>query len=57
MMPAIEKNFDLICDDIVQLSTKNESLKIKIASYDEKWLKESKTRLLKQFDDGKRAFF
>ena len=42
-------------DDIVQLSTKNESLKNKIGSYDEKWLEESKTKLLKQNNDEKRA--
>ena len=28
-------------DDIVDLSTENETLKIKIGSYDEKWLEES----------------
>ena len=55
MMPAIEKAFDLMGGDIVDLSTENESLKNKIGSYDEKWLKESKTKLLKQLDDKKGA--
>ena len=55
MMPAIKKAFDLVGGDIVELCTENESLKIKIGSYDEKRLEESKSKLLKQIDDGKRA--
>ena len=55
MMPAIKKAFDLMGDDIVEISTGNDALKIKIGSYDEKWLEESKARLLKQVDDEKRA--
>ena len=55
MMPAIKKPFNLLGDDIVELSTKNDALKNKIGSYDEKWLDESKTKLLKQIDDEKRA--
>ena len=55
MMPAIKKAFTLLGDDIVELSTENDGLKNKIGSYDEKWLKESKARLLKQIDDEKRA--
>ena len=54
-MPAIGKAFDLMGDDIVELFTKNESLKNKRGSYDENWLEESKTKLLKQIDDEKRA--
>ena len=42
-------------DDIVELSTRNNASKNKIGSYDEKWLQESKDKLLKQIDDGKRA--
>ena len=38
MMPAIRKAFNLLCDDIVELHTENESLKNKIGSYDEKRL-------------------
>ena len=34
-------------DDIVKLSTENESLESKIGPYDEKWLEASKTKLLK----------
>ena len=38
MMPAIEKYFDLLGDDIVDLSTENNALKNQIGDYDEKWL-------------------
>ena len=55
MMPAIKKAFDLIGDVIVELHTKNDSLKNKIGSCDEKWLEESEEKLLKQIDDKKRA--
>ena len=54
-MPAIKKAFNLLGDDIVELSTKNDALKNKIGSYDGKWLEESKARLLQQIDDEKRA--
>ena len=37
IMPAIIKASDLMGDDIVKLSTENESLKNKIGSHDEKW--------------------
>jgi len=50
MMPAIKKTFDLIGDDIVELSTENKYLKNLMGSYDEKWLEESKAKLLKQID-------
>ena len=55
MMPAIKKTFNLMGDDIVELSTENEALKNKIGSYDERWLEESKLKLLKEIDDEKRA--
>ena len=42
-------------DDIIDLHTENEGLKNKIGSYDDKWLEESKTELLHQIDDEKRA--
>ena len=35
--PATKKAFDLMGDDIVELSIENESLKNKIGSYDKKW--------------------
>ena len=41
-------------DDIVELSTKNESLK-KTGSHDEKQLEKSKVKFLNQFNDEKRA--
>ena len=54
-MPAIKKAFNLMGDDIVELSVENESLKSQIGEYDEKWLQESKAKLLKEIDDGKRT--
>ena len=54
-MPSIKKIFDLIGDGIVEVSTTNKSVKNKKRSYDEKWLEESKAKLLKQFDDEKSA--
>ena len=42
-------------DDIIELDSENQTLKNKIGNYDEKWLEESKARLLKQIDDDKRA--
>ena len=55
MMPAIKEAFNRLGDDIVELNTENESLKNKIGSHDEKWLEESKARLLQQIGDQKRA--
>ena len=55
MMPAIKKAFNLLSDDIVEVSTENDALKNKIGSYDEKWLEESKARLLQLISDEKRA--
>ena len=55
MMPAIKKAFNLLGDDIVDLATENDALKNKIGSYDEKWLKETKAKLLKQIDDERRT--
>ena len=55
MMPAIKKAFNLLGDDIVDLSAENDILKNKIGDYDEKWLEESKAKLLKDIDDEERA--
>ena len=55
MMPAIKEAFTLMGNDIVDLSTENDALKEKIGDYDEKWLQESKQKLLKDIDDEKRA--
>ena len=55
MMPAIKKAFNLLGDDIVELSTENDALKNKKGDYDEKWLEESKNKMLKEIDDEKRA--
>ena len=53
MMPAIKKAFNLLGDDIVDLSTENDALKNKTGSCDEKWLEDSENKLLKQIDDEK----
>ena len=45
-MLAIKKAFELMGDDIVELSTKNEALKNQKGDYDEKWLEECKTKVL-----------
>ena len=42
MMSDFRKAFDLMGDDIVELSTEKDALRNKIGSYDEKWLKKSK---------------
>ena len=55
MMPAIKKAFTLMGDDVVDLSPENGALKNKIGSYDERWLEESKLKLLKEIDDEKKA--
>ena len=55
MMPAIKEAFTLMGNDIVDLSTENDALKEKIGDYDEKWLQDSKEKLLKDIDDEKRA--
>ena len=55
MMPAIKIVFNLMGDDIIELGVENESLKNQIGEYDEKWLQESKVKLLKEIDDEKRA--
>ena len=55
MMPAIKKAFNLMGDDIVELSVGNESFKNQIGEYDQKWLEESKAKLLKDIIDEKRA--
>ena len=55
MMPAIKKAINLLGDDIVELSTENDAVKNQIGDYDEKWLEESKNKMLKEIDDEKRA--
>ena len=55
MMPAIKKAFNVLGDDIIELSTENDVLKNQIGEYDQKWLEESKSKLLKDIDDEKRA--
>ena len=42
MMPTIKEAFNFMGNDIVELSTENDTLKNQIGNYDEKWLEESK---------------
>ena len=55
MMPAIKKALNLLGDDIIELSVENDALKNQIGDYDQKWLEESKAKLLKDINDEKRA--
>ena len=55
MMPAIKKAFNLLGDDIIELSTENDVLKNQIGEFDQKWLDKSKRKLLKDIDDEKRS--
>ena len=55
MMPAIKKAFNVLGDDIIELSTENDVLKNQIGEYDQKWLEESKRKLLNHINDEKRA--
>ena len=57
MVPAVKNAVNLLRDVIVELSTQNDALKNEVGNYDEKWLQESKDKLLKQIDDEKRANF
>ena len=53
MMPAIKKAFNLLGDDIIELSVENDALKNQIGDYDQKRLEESKAKLLKDINDEK----
>ena len=55
MMPAIKKAFNILGDDIIELSTENDVLKNQIGDYNQKWLDESKAKLLKDFNDEKKS--
>ena len=55
MMPAIKKAFNILGDDIIELSTENDVLKNQIGNYNQKWLDESKAKLLKDINDEKKA--
>ena len=55
MMPAIKKAFIVLGDDIIELPRENDVLKYQIGEYDQKWLEESKAKLLKDINDEKRA--
>ena len=55
MMPAIKKAFNVLGDDIIELSVENDALKNQIGNYDQKWLEESKAKLLKDINVEKRA--
>ena len=51
MVPAIKKAFDVRDDDIVKISTENDTLKIKIGSHDKRWFEKSKAKVLGEIDD------
>ena len=55
MMPAIKKAFNFLGDYIVEVSAEDDALKKNIGSCDQQCLEESKTNLVKQIDDDKRA--
>ena len=55
MMAAIKKAFNILGDGIIELSTENDVLKNQIGDYNQKWLDESKAKLLKDINDEKRA--
>ena len=44
-------------DDIVELSTENDTLKHRIGSYNQQLLEESKAQLLKQINDKKEQIY
>ena len=56
MKPAVNKAFDLMSADIVDLTTENDGLKNPIGDYDKKTFVESKAKLLMQIDDEKEQF-
>ena len=55
MMPAIKKVFNVLGDDIIELTVENDTLKNQIGGYNQKWLDESKAKLLKDINDGKKS--
>ena len=54
-MPALKKAFNILGDDIIKLSVENDALRIQLVDYDQKWLEESKAKLLKDNNDEKKA--
>ena len=52
-MPAIKKAFNVLGDDIIELSVENDALKNQIGDFDQKWLEDSKAKLLKDINDEK----
>ena len=54
-MPAMKEVFDLLGDDIVELSTENDTLKKKLVKMIKKWFQESTAKLLKQIDVEEKA--
>ena len=49
MMPAIKKACNVLGDDIIELTVENDALKNKIGDYDQKWLEESKSEIIKRY--------
>ena len=55
LMPATRKAFNVLGDDKIELSVENDALKNQKGNNDQKWLEESKAKLLKDIIDEKRA--
>ena len=53
MMQLIRKALALLGDDIVELPTENEMLKVEISSNEEKWLEKSKSNTIRKKMIGK----
>ena len=51
----LKKTFDLLGDDMVELTTQNETLRNQTGDSAQKYFEESKARLSKQINDEKRA--
>ena len=55
MMPAIKKAFNVLGDHRIELRVENDALKNQIGDYNQKWLDESKAKLLKDINNEKRV--
>ena len=55
MRPFLKKAFNLMGDNVKELSTKNDALKNKVGSYDQQWFEKPQANLLKQIVDEQKA--
>ena len=49
MMPAFKKAFNLLGDDIIELSVENDALKNQIGDYDPKMVRRIKSKAIKRY--------